>query len=255
MAYMNKKSIDVLLVDDHDLMRVGIRRILEDAVGIRVVGEAKDGKQALQLVKELQPDIVLMDIKMPDMDGLEATPKMLRILPDLKIVILTAFADDPFPSRLMQAGAVGYLTKDAGAAEMLQAIKSVYTGQRFISPKVAQQLAFKHISHEDDSPIDALSDRELQVLRRVAKGMKVNDIAFELHVSPKTVNSYRYRLFAKLKVKVRSDVALTHIAIRHGLLDGNLTPAALGDDEGSEGEKGSKAKNADPVTADHTNED
>lgn len=220
---LDKKLIDVLLVDDHDLVRMGIRRILEDAAGVRVIGEAKDGKQAIGQIRELNPDVVLMDLKMPDVDGLEATPKMLRVKPDLKIVILTAFDDDPFPSRLMQAGAMGYLTKDAGAAEMIQAIKSVHVGQRYMSPKVAQQLAFKHITHEDETPVEKLSERELQVLMMVARGLKVHDIAAKLCVSPKTVNSYRYRLFAKLGV--RSDVALAHVAIRHGLLEpGNSPP-------------------------------
>lgn len=217
---MDKNAIQVLLVDDHDLVRIGIRRILEDASGIRVVGEAKDGKQAIQLIRDLHPDVVLMDLKMPDVDGLEATPKMLRVQPNLKIVILTAFDEDPFPSRLMQAGAMGYLTKDAGASEMIQAIKSVFHGQRYMSPKVAQQLAFKHIKHEEETPLDKLSERELQVLMMVARGLKVNDIAAKLCVSPKTVNSYRYRLFAKMGV--RSDVALAHIAMRHGLLESSV---------------------------------
>jgi two-component system invasion response regulator UvrY len=219
---LDKKCIDILLVDDHDLVRMGIRRILEDTAGLRVVGEAKDGKQAIPLIRELNPDVVLMDLKMPESDGLEATPKMLRVQPNLKIVILTAFDDDPFPSRLMQAGAMGYITKEGGAAEMIQAIRTVYIGQRYMSPKVAQQLAFKHITHEDETPVEKLSERELQVLMMVARGIKVNDIAAKLCVSPKTVNSYRYRLFAKLGV--RSDVALAHVAIRHGLLEPGSAP-------------------------------
>lgn len=216
-----KKAHDilVLLVDDHDLVRTGIRRILEDAPGIRVVGEAKNGVVALQMLRDLNPHVVLMDLKMPDADGIETTPKMIRVQPDVKIIILTAFDDDPFPARLMQAGALGFITKDAGAAEMILAIKAVYNGRRYMDPRVAEKLAFKHISHEENSPLEHLSERELQVLMLVARGLKVTDIGEKLCVSPKTINGYRYRLFAKLGVQ--SDVGLAHFAIRNGLLDAN----------------------------------
>ncbi len=209
--------IKVLLVDDHDLIRTGIKRLLTDESAIKVVGEAESGETAITLARQATPNVVLMDVKMPGIGGLEATRKLLRIDPDIKILILTSCDEDPFPSRLLQAGAAGYLTKGCGVDEMIQAIKAVNVGQRYISPVIAQQLALKHLSDEDASPFDSLSERELQVMIMITSGQKVTDISDKLHLSPKTVNSYRYRLFEKLNIN--TDVELTHLAIRYGLLD------------------------------------
>ena len=209
--------ITVLLVDDHDLVRHGIKKLLEDAQGIKVVGEARSGEEAIRAAKEMHPNVVLMDIRMPGIGGLEATRKLLRSNPDVKVLVLSAFDDELFPSRLLQAGAAGYITKGAGVDEMVKAIRSVNAGQLFISPDIAQKLALKHISGKDDSPFDLLSERELQVAIMITSGQKVQYIAEKLCVSPKTVNSYRYRIFKKLTIK--SDVDLTHMAMRYGLLD------------------------------------
>jgi two-component system invasion response regulator UvrY len=212
--------INVLLVDDHDLVRIGIRRLLTDVKGIHVVGEAKSGEEAIQLSRQLRPNVVLMDVKMPGIGGLEATRKLLRSDPDIKVIAVTVYGDEPFPSRLLQAGAVGYITKGASLDEMVSAIKAVFIGQRFLGPEVAQQLALKHLSEQDASPFDSLSERELQVMIMITNGQKVQEISDKLCLSPKTVNSYRYRLFEKLAVN--SDVELTHLAIRHGLLEPGL---------------------------------
>lgn len=209
--------IKVLIVDDHDLVRTGIKRLLADQAGIKVVGEASSGEAAINVARKTAPHVVLMDVKMPGIGGLEATRKLRRLDPELKILVLTACGDDPFPSRLLQAGAAGYLTKDCGLEEMVQAIKAVNAGQRYISPIIAQQLALKHLSDGEASPFDVLSERELQVMIMITSGQKVQDISAKLCLSPKTVNSYRYRLFEKLNIN--SDVELTHLAIRHGLLD------------------------------------
>jgi len=209
--------ITVLLVDDHDLVRVGIRRLLADVQGIKVVGEAKSGEEAVRIVRDLQPNVVLMDVKMPGIGGLEATRKLLRADPSVKVIAVTVYGDEPFPSRLLQAGAAGYLTKGSSVDEMVHAIRTVYSGQRYISPEVAQQLALKHLSDNEASPFESLSERELQVMIMITNGMKVQTISDKLCLSPKTVNSYRYRLFEKLGVN--SDVELTHLAMRHGLLD------------------------------------
>ncbi|MCW5588078.1 MAG: UvrY/SirA/GacA family response regulator transcription factor [Legionellales bacterium] len=209
--------IKVLIVDDHDLVRAGVKRLLADQAGIKVVGEAESGEAAINNARKTTPQVVLMDVKMPGIGGLEATRKLLRIDPDVKILVLTACDEDPFPSRLLQAGAAGYLTKDCGVDEMVQAIKAVNAGQRYISPVIAQQLALKHLSDNEASPFDVLSERELQVMIMITSGQKVQDISEKLCLSPKTVNSYRYRLFEKLNIN--SDVELTHLAIRHGLLD------------------------------------
>lgn len=206
-----------MLVDDHDLVRSGIRRILADVTGIKVIGEAVNGEDAVKLGRQLKPDVVLMDVKMPGIGGYEATRKLLRILPDVKILIVTICNNDLYPSRLLQVGAAGYLTKGASTEEMVQAIRSVYAGQRYISPEIASRLAFKHVNDREDSPFDDLSERELQVMLMITVGVKVPDIAEKLCLSAKTVNSYRYRIFEKLKIK--NDVELTLLAIRHGLID------------------------------------
>jgi len=209
--------ITVLLVDDHDLVRAGVSRLLSDIAGIKVIGEVSNGEEAVKFVKEKAPHVVLMDVKMPGMGGLEATRKMLRHDPAIKIVALTVCDEEPFPSKLLQAGASGYLTKGADITEMVNAIRTVNSGKRYIGPEIAQQLALKNLSDNEGSLFDALSERELQVLMMITSGQKVQDISDKLCLSPKTVNSYRYRLFEKLTVT--SDVELTHLAIRHGLLD------------------------------------
>ena len=214
---MNKPPITVFIVDDHDLVRTGIRRMLEGVPGIKVVGEASNGEEAVKLARELLPNVVLMDVKMPGIGGLEATRKLLRIDPDIKVLIVTVCEDNLYPRRLIQAGASGYLTKGASMDEMIQAIRSVHAGQRYISPDIAQQVLLREIESHDKPPFETLSERELQVALMIVHGNKVQFISGQLHLSPKTVNSYRYRIFNKLKIK--TDVELTHLAIRHSLLD------------------------------------
>lgn len=209
--------INVILVDDHDLVRTGIRRILDDVSGIKVIAEASSGEEAVKLCRKLKPEVVLMDVKMPGIGGFEATRKLIRIDPDLKVLIVTICNNDLYPARLLQVGASGYLTKGSTMEEMVQAIRAVHAGQRYISPEIASRLAFKHVGDIDESPFEALSERELQVMLMITMGMKVQEIADKLCLSPKTVNSYRYRIFEKLKVK--NDVELTLLAIRHGLVE------------------------------------
>jgi two-component system invasion response regulator UvrY len=206
-----------MLVDDHDLVRIGFTRLLSDVKGITVVGEARSGEDAVKLAKAVKPDVVLMDVKMPGIGGLEATRKILRLLPDTKIIAVTVYGDEPYPSRFLQAGASGYITKGSSLEEMVKAIRTVFNGQRYLSSEVAQVLALKHFNEEEGSPFDTLSARELQVMMMITSGQKVQDISDSLCLSAKTVNSYRYRLFEKLGVA--SDVELTHLAIRHGLID------------------------------------
>lgn len=213
--------IKVLIVDDHALVRLGIRRILDDIEDIDVVGEADSGEEALKQAREKNPDIVLLDVKMPGMGGLEATKRLLRVNPKLKVIAVTAYHEDPFPSRLLQAGASGYLTKECGMDEMVQAIHKIAKGEKYIIPEVAQQLALKSLGDTagDVSPLEQLSERELQVMIMITNGSKVQEIAEKLCLSTKTVNSYRYRLFDKFKI--RNDVELTHVAMRHGLIEKN----------------------------------
>lgn len=209
--------INVFLVDDHELVRTGIRRILEDVRGIKVVGEAQSGETAITFCRQHHPDVILMDMNMPGIGGLEATRKILRIRPDVRIIVLTIHSENPFPTKVMQAGAAGYLTKGAAPDEMIQAIRLVHSGQRYISPEIAQQMALSQFASADENPFKSLSERELQIMMMITKGQKVTDISEQLNLSPKTVNSYRYRLFSKLGIN--GDVELTHLAIRYGMLD------------------------------------
>ena len=209
--------INVFLVDDHELVRTGIRRILEDVRGIKVVGEAQSGETAVAFCRQHHPDVILMDMNMPGIGGLEATRKILRLRPDVRIIVLTIHSENPFPTKVMQAGAAGYLTKGAAPDEMIQAIRLVHSGQRYISPEIAQQMALSQFASADENPFKSLSERELQIMMMITKGQKVTDISEQLNLSPKTVNSYRYRLFSKLGIN--GDVELTHLAIRYGMLD------------------------------------
>ncbi len=210
--------IRVLVVDDHDLVRTGITRLLADIEGLQVVGQADSGELALKKARELRPDVVLMDIKMPGIGGLEATRKLLRSQPDVKVIAVTICEEDPFPTRLLQAGAAGYLTKGAGLDEMVKAIRLVFAGQRYISPQIAQQLALKSFQPQvNGSPFDLLSEREIQIALMIANCQKVQSISDKLCLSPKTVNTYRYRIYEKLSIT--SDVELALLAVRHGMVD------------------------------------
>ncbi|PAU65855.1 two-component system response regulator UvrY [Pseudomonas sp. PIC25] len=210
--------IRVLVVDDHDLVRTGITRMLADIDGLQVVGQADSGEAALKKARELKPDVILMDVKMPGIGGLEATRKLQRSHPDIKVVAVTVCEDDPFPTRLLQAGAAGYLTKGAALEEMVQAIRLVFGGQRYISPQIAQQLALKSFEPKvNGSPFDLLSEREIQIALMIANCQKVQIISDKLSLSPKTVNTYRYRIFEKLSIT--SDVELALLAVRHGMVD------------------------------------
>ena len=190
--------------------------MLEDVQGIEVVGEASTGEEAVQYARSLKPDVVLMDVKMPGIGGLEATRKLQKSCPDVKVVAVSALDDGPFPSKLIKAGAMGYITKGAELFEMVTAIKHAVAGKRYLSPAIAQQMALSALD-PDSSPFERLSERELQICMMVVNGEKVLSISDQLCVSPKTVNSYRYRIFEKLDID--GDVDLTRLAIRHGMLD------------------------------------
>lgn len=211
--------VKIVVADDHDLVRMGIVRMLSDVAGFEVVGEAKTGEEAMRIAKDRQPDVVLMDVKMPGMGGMEATKRILSHNPKIKVIAVTSLSDDLFPERLMKAGACGYVTKGANFDEMIDAIKTVVAGNRYMSSNVAQQLALRSFSGSKDngSPFASLSERELQTAILIANGAKVQTIADTFCVSPKTVNSYRYRIFEKLNI--HSDVELTLLAVKHKILD------------------------------------
>lgn len=212
--------IKLLLVDDHELIRSGVKSLLKDVADITIIGEASSGEQGVKVARELKPDIVLMDVMMPGIGGLEATHKLKQVEPTIKIIALTACDEDPFPYRMLQAGAEGFLTKDSGLDEIKLAISKVYAGQKYISPEIAQELALRKLSDKDNTPFDKLSDREMQVTLMIIHGQSVQIISEKLCLSPKTVNTYRYRIFDKLKVN--NDVELTHLAIRYNILDKDI---------------------------------
>lgn len=212
--------IDVMLVDDHDLVRKGIRRLLDDTDGIRVIAEATDGEQAISQVRKQKPDVILMDISMPGIGGLEATRKITRGSPDMKVIAVTIHDDDPFPARLLEAGAAGYITKGCDIDEIIIAIQSVYSGNQYITPGVAQKLALSFVNNRGKSLLEELTQREVQVMLMVVKGESNRGISEKLCLSPKTTSTYRGRLFDKLGVD--NDVELTRFAIRHGMIKENI---------------------------------
>jgi len=204
------------LVDDHELIRTGISRMLADFDVIKVIGEADSGESAVSMARDLRPNVVLMDANMPGIGGLEATRRLIRFDPDIKIIAVTIHNEEPYPTKFMQAGAAGYVTKGADIKEIVNAIRQVNSGKRYITPEIAQQMALKALNPGEQSPFDILSEREMQVMLMITQGQKVQDISDQLFLSPKTVNSYRYRLFEKLDIE--NDVELTHMAIRYGVI-------------------------------------
>lgn len=210
--------IRVLLVDDHELVRTGFRHILEEAKDIEVMAEVSSGEEAIAFVRTTLPDLVLMDVNMPGIGGIEATRKLLRINENLKVIALTVHSDSPFPTQLHEAGALGYLTKGCPAEEMFKAIRMVASGKPYISNEVSQKLALAQMSgHSEEQPFEKITQREMQVMMMITQGTKTQEISEALCLSPKTVSTYRHRLYEKLEVE--SDVDLTHFAIRHGLVE------------------------------------
>lgn len=209
--------IKVLIVDDHQMVRFGTRRLLEDESGLQIVGEASSGEEAIEAVDALNPQVVLMDVQMPGIGGLEATRRCLRIAPDVKVIALSMHDGEPFPSKLFEAGAKGYVSKRSDPEELILAIRKVMAGQRYISTDIAQNLALRPFAEVQQSPFEQLSGREMQIALMVIRGMGAAVMGKKLILSPKTVNSYRYRIFEKLDIK--NDVELTKLAIQHGLLE------------------------------------
>ena len=209
--------ISVLLTDDHELVRTGIRRLLEDSKQIRIVGEADCGEDATRLVPELKPDVVLMDVNMPGIGGVEACRRILQRDPAQKIIVLTVHNEQTFPKRMLEIGAKGYLTKECGVEEMLTAIRQVNNGGAYIAPSIAQQLALSLLPGNEDNPIDRLSRREFQVMLMISHGLTNAEISDKLCLSPKTISTYRLRLLDKLGAQ--NEVDLIKIAVEQGMVE------------------------------------
>ncbi len=211
-------NIGVMVVDDHDLVRRGFASLLSSQQGIEVIAEVSSGEAAIEQCRERHQDIdvILMDVNMPGIGGMEATQRISKQWPDIGIIIITVHADGPLPKRLLKGGAKGYLTKGNDVSEMVEAIKDVHSGGRYIAKNIAQQLALSMLPGQD-SIIDNLSRRELQILMMIAQAHKNNEIAETLNISPKTVSTYRKRLHEKLGVD--TDIEMLHLAMKHGILE------------------------------------
>jgi two-component system, NarL family, invasion response regulator UvrY len=210
--------IRIVLVDDHALVRSGFRMILAQEADMEIVGEAASGEEALTLARTLKPDVMLMDVHLPGISGLEATERLARSDPKLRVIVVTARDEQPFPRKLLEAGASGYVTKACPATELVGAVREVARGGKYLSSDVARALALSSLpGRAPASPFELLSTRELEVAVKLARGDSMQDIATRLSLSPKTVATYKYRVFEKLGVD--NDVALAHLAVQHKLLD------------------------------------
>ncbi len=209
--------IKVLLTDDHALVRTGIKRLLEDSQIITIVGEADSGEACIKMVQNLEPDVILMDVNMPGIGGVEACRRILQRDPQQKIIVLTIHTEQTFPKRLLEIGARGYLTKECDPAEMINAVRQVHQGGSYIEPRIAQQLALSLLPGNGDNPVDRLSRREFQVMLMISQGMSNTQISERLCLSPKTVSTYRSRLLEKLGAN--NEVDLVRIAVEQGMVD------------------------------------
>lgn len=210
--------IKVLLADDHSIVREGLKRILEDSNEIEVIAEAKDGKQAVREAMDKTPDVAIIDISMPGLDGLEVISQLKLYYPDLPLLILTMHEEGQYVVRAIEAGAMGYITKQSAPEQLVKAIRKVFSGHRYLTDEGAEALALSVArGARGRSPLDSLSMRELQVLRRLALGHTNREIAQAYSISIKTVDTYRFRLLKKLNL--RNNAELSRFAIQNNLID------------------------------------
>jgi len=216
MPEKNRK-IQVLLADDHSIVRAGLRRIIEESGDMEVIAEAADGRDAIQQVHDLRPDVAVIDISMPDLDGLEVIRQLHSFYPEMPLLVLTMHEEDQYVIRAVEAGAMGYITKQSAPELLEKAIRKVFQGHRYLTDKAAEALAIRVVKgNPNQSLLDTLSLRELQVLRRLAMGHTNREIAEAYHLSIKTVDTYRFRLLKKLNL--RNNAELSRFAIQHGVI-------------------------------------
>ncbi len=217
-------NIKVLLAEDHTIVRKGLRALLDQEVDIEVVDEAEDGREAVQKVEQLQPDIVLMDISMPSMNGLEATRQIKKRFPEVKVIILTVHTNEEYIFEILQAGASGYLIKKAAPKELISAIQAVYKGNSFLSPVISKKVVDKLIQKgklkKGMRSFDLLTDREREILQLIAEGHSNREISELLYISLKTVETHRLHLMQKLDLHTTAD--LTRYAINKGIIDSEI---------------------------------
>jgi two-component system invasion response regulator UvrY len=205
-----------MLADDHAVVRMGFRLLLEGSPDMKVLAEADSGEDALKVYSEVKPDVLVLDISMPGIGGLETLSRLLAKSPDARVLMLSAHEDTMHPRRALKAGALGYLSKRSAAEELIQAIRQVYQRKTFIEPALAQQMAVQQLSG-DRNPVEVLSDKEFKVFLALARGESVLEIAEVLHLSPRTVGTPLYNIKQKLAASNQADLAI--IAIRNGLME------------------------------------
>jgi DNA-binding NarL/FixJ family response regulator len=211
-------DIKILLADDHKITRDGLKALLESQKNMIVIGEAENGRQAVRLASELAPDVIVMDINMPELNGIEATRQIIAELPETKIIALSMYSDKRYVVGMLKAGVSGYLLKNCAFDELVSAITAVIANQNYMSQKIANTVMKDYaniLESSDASPASTLTAREREVLQLIAEGLKTKDIATRIHVSVKTVETHRQQVMRKLNAK--SVAELTKIALREGL--------------------------------------
>ncbi|MCC6868306.1 MAG: response regulator transcription factor [Burkholderiales bacterium] len=209
--------IRILIADDHAIVRAGLKQFIADQTDMEVAGEAATGSQCIELVRNGEFDVVLLDISMPDKNGIDTLKTLRQIRPGLPVLMLSGYAEDQYAINLLRAGAAGYLGKEAASTQLVGAIRTVVHGRKFVSPALAQILA-AGVAGNGDKPLHGeLSQREFQIFCKIAAGAAVSRIADELHLSVKTVSTYRTRVLEKMGMKSNAD--LTYYAIKNGLID------------------------------------
>ena len=214
---MAAAKIKILMVDDHTMVREGLKRILADAPDTRVTGEAGSGAEAIKLACSGDWDLVLLDISLPDTNGLEVLKAIKDHSPELPVLILSMYPEDQYALRMLKAGAAGYLTKEGASSQLVAAIRKVAAGGKYVSPEVAEKLAWEVEGRKKQATHEDLSNREFEILRFIASGKTVSQIAEKIHLSVKTVSTYRARVLEKMNMK--SNAELTHYAVKNGLVD------------------------------------
>jgi len=210
--------IKVLIAEDHSIVRAGLCRLIEESQDLTVVAEAEDGQKAIQLAMEAKPDVVVVDLSMPGLDGLEVISQLLHYFPDLPVIVLTMHEEEQYVVRAINAGAKGYVTKRSAPEQLVKAIRKVQAGGRYLTEEAAEALAVHMaVGKHGRTPLDNLSNREIQVLRRLAMGRTNREIAASYNISIKTVDTYRQRLLKKLHL--RNNAELSRFAIQNKLIE------------------------------------